>query len=396
MSDYGLDENGLKIKRLPDIKDEIEDDYRNIAGNDVNLDPQSTQGQEVAIWSNSISDFWQELENLYNSFDPNAAFGIPLDRLVAINGIKRKPATYSTSVITITGTSGTIIPAGSSVASSLTQGKIFTSLEDVTIPISGTLDNIFQSNEIGEITAPAGSLNIIETPVLGWSSAINNADASLGSDNETDSALRFRRAQSTALAATNIIDSLYSALFSINSVLDAVIFNNPTNVTSPEGVPAHRYMPIIDGGLDDEIANAIYLNHTTGDKSFGSVIVPYLNSRGQQINVEFERPIDVDIYVELTISTTSQFPSDGEDQIKQAIVDYGRGEFTQDNCDDGFKISEDVIYSRLFTPINSVCGHDVVQLLIGTTPSPALTGNIPINFNEISRWDVSRIEIIIA
>ena len=51
---------------------------------------------------------------------------------------------------------------------------------------------------------------------------------------------------------------------------------------------------------------------------------------------------------------------------------------------DSLKIGEDVVYSRLYTPINSVSGFQVDSLKIGTSPSPTGTSNIVIDFDEIS------------
>ena len=392
MADFGLTETGLKIKRLEDIMLDLHNEYRNVAGNDVNLDPQSTQGQEIAIWSADLATAWEQLENCYNSFDPSASTGTSQSRLVLLNGLKRKPAIKSTAIITILGIPGSLIPAGSSVSTS--DGKIFSSKAAFTIPLLGGGEQLFESAEPGAVTALAGQLNIIETPEDGWVSANNAQDAFVGNSQELDSELRKRQAYSAALPASNIIDSLYAAILNVENVVDVVIYNNNTNVVSPEGVPAHRFMPVVFKGSDEDISKAIYVNHTSGDKSYGSTTTSIQNVRDQQVLVQFEKAVPVDIHIKLTIKINSAFPTDGVQQIKDSIVAYASGNSVTANCDNGFLISEDVIYSRLFTPINDICGHDVQELLIGIIPIPSTIGNIPIGFNQISNFTDANIEII--
>jgi uncharacterized phage protein gp47/JayE len=391
MMTFGLTPDGFNTKRLDDIKTELENDYRSIFGENIVLTPQSPQGQEIGVWSNTLSLLWEQLENSYNSFNPAAAVGVQLSLLVLLNGLTRKAATKTVVIATLTGTNGTLIPAGSLAAT--TSGSVFESIADVTIPMSGTIDIDFRAQEFGEIPAATGTLTIIETPIGGWATINNAADGVLGRDEETDAELRSRRAESTALPASNIIDALYAALFALDGVNDVVIYVNNTNVTDVNNVPPHRFAPIVDGGDNTEIAQAIYINHTAGDKSFGDVTEIITNSRGLPVDVSFSRPIDVNIWVIVNLTTNADFPQNGDELMKQVIVDYANGEFEADECDRGFKIAEDVIFSRLFTPINSICGHQVDSLFIGTAPSPTGTVNIPIAFNEASRFDVSRITV---
>lgn len=282
----GLTPTGFVPKTLEEIKTDLENAYKSIFGNDVVLTPSSPQGQEIGIWANIASLVWQQQLNLYNQFNPNSATGVSLDQLVQLNGLERKDATNTVVTATLTGTNGTIIPQGS--LASTVAGNQFESDEEVTIPVSGTIDTLFSSVETGEIPAGAGTLTIIDSPIDGWDTITNVADGVLGAHKETNGALRERRRLSVSLPASNIIDSLYAQLFATVGVNDAVIFNNPTNSESPEGIPAHRYLTIVDGGLNEDIAQAIYLNHTSGDKSFGDIEVFILSSRGLMYQFNFQ------------------------------------------------------------------------------------------------------------
>ena len=48
-------------------------------------------------------------------------------------------------------------------------------------------------------------------------------------------------------------------------------------------------------------------------------------------------------------------------------------------------IGQDVLYSRLYTPINSVKGHQVDSMLIGTTNPPTGTANIVTAFDQVGQ-----------
>lgn len=395
MADYGISDSGFKIKRLDVIIEEQEADYKNVFGNDIVLTPQSPQGQEISNWANSDSLIWEMAGLAYNSCDPKYVTGSGQDRLFLLNGLKRKKATKSTVIATITGTPGIVLPLlpNPTLASS-TNGNIFQITAATTIPPSGTINVQFVSIDAGEFTAPAGSLNSFETPISGNPSITNAQDAVVGTNEETDSVFRSRQKISTANNATNIIDSLKGVLFQVEGVREVKVFDNKTPVTDSRGIPAHRFSPIVDGGSNEEVAQAIFLNHTAGNVSFGNVTVPVENSLSQIIDVEFSRPIDVDIWVIVNITISIDFPADGVDQIKKAIVDFARGELESDNnCDRYFGIGNDVIYFELLIPINSICGTFVQSLFIGMAAAPTGTANIAIAFNEIARFDDTRIEV---
>ena len=51
----------------------------------------------------------------------------------------------------------------------------------------------------------------------------------------------------------------------------------------------------------------------------------------------------------MTLTTNTNFPVDGIDQIKKNLINHIQA----------LRIGEDVVFSRLYTPINSVAGHQV-------------------------------------
>ena len=230
----------------------------------------------------------------------------------------------------------------------------------------------------------ANTITTINTPVLGWDSVTNPFDATVGRLRETDEELRLRFRKSKFERATNTIESLYSALFAVSGVTEVIIYENDTDVTDVNGVPGHSFLPIVVGGVSTDIGDAIWQNKPLGILSYGNTTIPVTDSQGFLHDVSFERPNPVVIHIEVTLTTDANFPADGEARIKSAIVDY-----FQNN----YGIGDDVIYSRLFTPINSVPGHQVDSLFIGLTASPVGTSNISVAFNAIANINDTNIVV---
>lgn len=245
---------------------------------------------------------------------------------------------------------------------------------------------VVQANELGVIEQEANTINQIVTPILGWDSVTNPFAATAGRLEETDEELRERFRNTKFERSSNILDSLYSALNNLDGVTEVTIYENDTNVTDGNGVLPHSFLPVVLGGIGSEIAQTIWENKPMGILSQGNTVVSILDSQGFPHDIGFERPNPVTVYIELTITTDPiLFPATGEADIRNAIIDYAQA---------NFGVGDDVVYSRLYTPINSVVGHQVDSLYIGTSPSPVGIANIPIDFNEIGSFESVNISII--
>lgn len=387
MAEYGMTSDGFSRKRLADIKSDLEARLKEIFGNNIDLQAESVFGQFVGIASEVAADQWESQENVYFSEYPNTASGQQLSNAVKLNGLTRQEARSSTVTALITGTNGTVIPVGSKASTSDT-GAVFVTLSEVTIGSGGTVDVDMESENTGVIEATSGTLTIIETPIFGWASITNALDAIPGRDEETDVELRERQADSTLAAGQNNADALFGQLRNVDGVFDALVLENKTNVTDSNGIPPHEFECVVKGGTDEDVAQVIWTNTPQGIQSHGNQTEVVTDAQGLPQNVYFTRPTEITIYVEIDITVdTSTFPTSGEDDIKQAVVDYG---------EDNFLISDNVIYSQLYTPINQTPGILTIDLTIGTSPSPTGTSNIVIDFDEISSWLITNVEVNIV
>lgn len=236
----------------------------------------------------------------------------------------------------------------------------------------------------GELPAPSGSLTVIKTPAVGWNRVTNPLTATLGSDIETDEELRLRFYNTKFERSTNTLDAIYSALVNVEGVESVSVYENDTDFTDILGITPHSFAAVVLGGDAEDIANAIYQNKPAGVRSVGDQVITIYDIQGFPRQVRFIRPSPVNIFVTIDLLTYPDFPSDGAAAIRSAIISFALSEFG---------VGGDVIYSRLYTPINSVQGHSVTSMFIGTSPSPSGTSNIPINFDEISNFTSANIII---
>lgn len=243
---------------------------------------------------------------------------------------------------------------------------------------------VVRSSAVGPLSAELGTLNTIKTPVLGWESVINPVAANLGSFIETDEELRLRFRETKFERSSNILDSIYSALKNLPEVESVAVYENDTDTVDSNGLPPHSFTAVVSGGESEEIANTIWKNKPVGITSNGNTSVEILDSQGFPRNINFERPTPIPIYVTMELDINAEFPADGVTLIRNAIVEYAR---------ENFSVGEDIIYSRLYTPINSVNGHQVTSLFIGTSPSPAGITNIPIDFDQVGSFESVNITI---
>lgn len=242
-----------------------------------------------------------------------------------------------------------------------------------------------QAEQPGPVVQQANTINSIVTPVLGWDSATNPMAAVPGKNKETDVELRERFRISKFDRGTNSLDSIYSALVSVSGVEEVVVYENDSDSTDSNGLPPHSFEAIVLGGNAVNIANAIWQNKPAGIESVGNTSGTITDAQGFPRVINYQTPTPTVIYISMNLTTDGNFPANGQAQIKSALTSY----FSQN-----FGIGDDVIYSRLYTPINSIPGHQVNSLTLGTSPSPAATSNIAIAFDHIA--SLSDVNIVIT
>jgi uncharacterized phage protein gp47/JayE len=377
MTTYGLTSTGFVAKTLPIIRAEIDAAFKTAFGQSFDVSDDSAAGEFAGIIAERESLVWELAEAVYNAFDPDGSTNTALDMVCALTGTVREAASASTVVATLTGTPATIVAAASVASVTGTEARFATDAECTIVALdawqdstayelgdrvtnasrcyvcitagtsagaggptttsdditdntvhwrymgegTGAVDQASTAEETGPIVCASGDLIVIETPVSGWSSVINLLDADLGSDIETDAALRVRREEELALPATSTIDGIRAALLAIADVETVRMFVNNTDVIDADGVPPHAFEALIQGGTNQDIFDALLANTAAGIATHGTTAGTADDSEGTAHAQEFTRPSEIDIYVDLTITYDADlYPSDGDDQIEAAIV----------------------------------------------------------------------------
>lgn len=242
-------------------------------------------------------------------------------------------------------------------------------------------------DEVGPVPQEPNSIDTISTPILGLDSAYNPTSGAVGRYKETDDELRERFRNSKFYQAANILESIIDALINVDGVEDVVVYENDTNTTNALGIPPHSFMPIVLGGLTTSIADAIWKNKPTGIQSYGDTPVTVVDTQLVQHTISFKRPEPVPIYISISITEQGILPGDVVAQIKQRLDTY---------FEENYSIGDDVVWSRLFTPINEVTGFKINSMTIGKTPSPTGTSNVVIDFDEIANLDPSHVVVTLV
>ncbi len=242
-------------------------------------------------------------------------------------------------------------------------------------------------DDTGAIEQPANSITKIPVPIVGWDSVRNPTSGVTGRDIENDAELRARYKIAKFGDGDNLIESLYSALYALDGVESVVIVENDTDTAfvSAPMVPAHSFLTVVQGGTSEEIARAIWNNKPAGILAWGANTVTVNDSQGIGHDVSYSTPTPVDIYIEVNITTQADFAPDGADQIKAALVEHFNN----------LLIGDDVIYSRLYTPINSISGFYVDSLDVDTSFPPSGTSNIAMAYNERAVITEANITVVV-
>lgn len=441
----GVTSEGFDTRTLTDLLTEIGDDQKDAFGaNFKNDQASSVIAQLNGIISERLAELWEVAQGTAGALDPDNAEGAQLRALCALTGTVPLEPRASTVLLTLTGDPGTVVSLGTQVSVAGTDdvfnitwveatiggtddswatgtayvvgdyvtnaGNIYYCTDAGTSAGAGTgpdtedaaiVDNgviwaflgagtghvagiTAESVEEAAVLAPARSLTVIETPVAGWLGVINPLDATPGQAVESDAALRLRRVQELQGGASGTADAIRTDVLQVDGVIACDVFTNATDATDGDGVPPHSIEVLVRGGDADDIRSAIFGQVAAGIGTYGSTSGSVVDSQGNSHTVKFSRPTEVDIYIAVTlIKVAADYPSDGDAQVKAALVEYG----------DALAHGYDVYAAQLYSKIFEVAGVlNVTGLLVGTAPSP-VSSSVSITSRQLAVFDTSRITV---
>ncbi len=381
---------GISAPDYQTILSTITEYFQQIYGTDAYLQPDSKDGQMVALVALAVHDANNTAIQVYNSFSPSSGMTDALTRNVKINGIARKAATNSTVDVTLTGTAGTTITNGSVKDAN---GIIWNLPASVTIDVSGSVTVTATCANSGAVAAVAGSITKINTPTRGWTAVSNASAATVGTAAETDAELRIRQAQSVAIPALTPFEAVDGAIANVTGVTRHKLYENDTGAVDSNGIPAHSIAAIVDGGDATSIAQIIRGKKGQGVSTYGSTTVAVSDKYDNPHAISFSRSTNIPIYVAITLKVFTGYTTQIGEQIKQAIADYINS----------LTIGDDVLLSRIYSPANLgvVSGgnakyYDINALTIGKSASSQAAANIVIAFNESASCSPANIALTVT
>ena len=285
----------------------------------------------------------------------------------------------------------------------------------------GTVQEVFECTTLGNIPANIGTLTVFAQTATGLNSVTNNEVAQVGADVESDNDLRSRFLTSSAAPSIGLASSIPAALANVEGILFASIFNNRenTSITPKPNLPITstvinpKTIAVVvlteDTVTNSTIAEIILARKGLGSLMQGNLPNPIIirDPSGTVTPIQFYRAklIEIQVVLDITIdSGAGQFPAgssvggyeQGKEQIQQNIIDFAAqgaaGLDISTGFDNiGFPPGQDVLLTRLYTPINAVAGHTITSLQLRRLPTtevpnpPALGANdIPLDFFEVA------------
>lgn len=382
----GLD--GMSTPTFGDILASLQAQYRTIFGADAYLEPDSQDGQWLGILALIIKDVNDMAVAVYSAYSPSTAQGNGLDTAIKINGLSRALASHSTAEALIVGVPGTILTAA---FASDGLGTLWKLPDTVVIPDVGQITVTLIANDPGNIVALAGSINNMETSVLGWQSVLSTSDATPGLPIETDAILRRRQKVSTSLPAQNVLTGIVGAVANLPGVEQWQVFENASDITDVKGIPGHSFALVVQGGDDMAIATAIAVRKTPGAGTFGTTTLIITDEKGIPTTINFFRPTIARIRVQLSLKAQPGYVSTTGDAIKQMMADDVSG----------LGIGEDINVARLYTPANLAgdplaLTYKITGLMVTRDGAPFNVLDIPLGFTEVASLAVGDVSLAVT
>jgi uncharacterized phage protein gp47/JayE len=385
-----IDSTGYHYADYPTILEWLKDEYRAVFGADVYLEADSQDGQELAVRARAMYDSAVLGASVYNSFSPATAQGVGLASVVKINGVKKRIATKSTVDLDLAGAVGTVIGTVSQPAMAEDQVGNKWVLPVTTIPISGNTTVTATAEKAGAINAQAGTITKIFTPTRGWVSVTNPLAATPGTAVESDAELRVRQSVSTALPSLSVFEGTIGAVANVTGVTRFKGYENDSDVTDGDGIPAHSISMVVEGGDAAEIAEAIATKKTPGTKTYGTTSEVVYDRYGMPNTINFYRPTIVPITVEVELEAFTGYSAAYADLIKAAVA----------ASINALAIGQDVLITKLYVPANlpgTTPGttFDIATIKIKRGADPLAAANVVIAFNEAASCVVTDITVTV-
>jgi len=382
-----LDNAGIIVPDTSDIKETVQTEYQTALGLELSTDDSTPQGRMIDIETDARTGVITNNALVANLFNIKMAYGIALDALGANFGLERRAATSSIVVATLTGTYGTVIPAGATASTQA--GDIFYAENDITIPVGGSTTATFLSVEKGAIPCPANSLTKIIDGTLGWETISNADPAILGQVKESDSSFKSKFDNNGLFTGTSILEDYKNELSKVENVISSFVYDNGENSTityDSVSIAPHSVYACVDGGSDSDVAYALFRRKSVGSGWAGTGVTQTVQDSvyGVSYTVKFDRPTQITLYYDVEYDVGTSSASNPSQAIKDAILEYTNT----------LKVGDDVLPLQVAYAVNeAVSGIRLTSLKLGTDPLSLSTSDVTVRINQVAKTTSANITV---
>lgn len=399
MTTYGVTPTGFVRPSVEDILALIESDQFALVSQGMDVSPESIQGQNNGIVSRQLGMAWEALETSHNGFDPDRAEDFLLHALGKITGVYPDPATKSIVTCTCALTNGTTLLAGVHFARIAgNPNSRWTPAEDYTALSTGSFNIPFEAEIAGPVEAGNGTITVIATSVVGWTTVTNSDPATPGTVAEQDPAFRSKREQQLSAAGNQTAAAIKSNLLALRHngnqwILGVEVFENVGATPDGEGRPSKSFEVLVydvsalrPADHDDQIAQIIWNNKPAGIQPWGFAAETgdALNEKGETVAVPFSRVTELPIAFQIGLTTVPGFTATSA--VKDAVVLGCRGAFSQPGAD----VVALFARAQCFT-VSGV--QDVPTFNLGIA-IPSGSTNIVVGLRQVATFTVADVAII--
>lgn len=376
----GLTEAGFSPETFEEIQGRIQGKLE-VINPGFDFSPESPDGQLIDIFSYEIFTMWQQLNMVYNSYNPFLASGAALRNLGQITGAPFGFANRSFAVVELTGTTGTLVPADSLVSDA--NGNEFYVAYDAVIPSNAEVI----AKVPGPIPVPIGTITTIVTPVAGWATVAQSTEGVIGMLAMSEQKYRNLRNATVMRNYTSNVDVLKARLLELG-LEQVTVFNNDA-ITVVSGVPANTVAVTIgEVGVvsDADIAKVIFETLPAGCPTFGATTEAVLDLQGFSHDVSFTRATAVAIQINLDVTYLDADTAGADEAIKNSLMGHINS----------LAAGEDVIWSRIFQYITPIAKAQVNTMTIKKTGGSFGTSNIALSSVEFASLILSDITLVVT
>ena len=382
-----LDNAGIVVPDTSTIKETVQTEYQSALGLELALEDSTPQGRMIDVETDARVGVIENNALIANLFNIKMAYGIALDALGANFGLERQAATSSIVTATVTGTQGTVIPAGSQAATQA--GDLFYAENNITIPVGGSITATFLSVEKGEIPCAVGSLTKIIDGTFGWETITNATSAILGQEKESDANFKNKFLNSGLFTGSSILEDYKNELSKVENVISSFVYDNGSGSTityDTVSIAPHSVYACVDGGTNADVAYALFRRKSAGSGWAGTDVTQTVQDSVYGVNytVKFDRPDNIQIYYAVNYNVGTSSAENPSQAIADAILAYTNT----------LSVGEDVLPLQVASAINeAVSGIRLTSLQLGTVQGSLSTSDVTIRINEVAKTQSANITV---